>query len=405
MDKLDIGKLTEDQVQAAVERAFGPDFVFRSPHRENKKEATDVLVLFDDVALILQCKAQAIETSGPAIRDPREWALKNLNKAARQAGGAARTVREGRLQYVENERRGRVAFDATAYPHRYGLIVISHDSTPYDPYALSDDLRGIDLPTQVLSFADFVNVTALLDTPGDLINYIEHRGDVLVPQLAPQVHEEERVLGYYLDHLEDVTLARAAAQKVPLTRDQIEPYARELRLIADGRHPDFDAGRFIDSAIDYLHDVDPDCAVPFGDANIQSGVEHYATVATEIAKLVRVRRIRIGRIYLNLISHAARAGADMHKIIRSTRRNQCILLMASIRPANERVERAEDLLMYTTLAKDYYGYSTAIGIATEGAVGRGRSFDAVWVELAPNVDERTMQLGREVFGEKSLAGQ
>lgn len=405
MDKVDIGTPTEDEVQEAVEHAFGADFVFRSPPRDDEKEATDVLVLFDDVALILQVKAEAVPLGGPVQRDPKDWAFKNLSKAARQVAGAARTIRDGRLPYVENERRGRVAFDGTAYPHRYGLIVLRHDSTPYDPYALSDDLRKVETPTQVLSFTDFVNVTGVLDTPGDLINYVEHRGDILVPALAPKVHEEQRVFEYYLDHLEDVTVARAARLEVPLTRVEIEPYANELRLVAGGGHPDIVAGRFIDGLLGYLHDVDPDLVIALADIDIETGKEHYVKVATEIAKLVRVRRIRIGRTFLDLIAESSRVGRDMFKVIRSTRRDQCILLLASVRPVSKRSERAADLLGYTTLAKEYYGYGTAIGIATEGAIGLGRSFDAVWVELTAQPDERTMQLGREVFGEKSGSGK
>ncbi|GAH51118.1 unnamed protein product, partial [marine sediment metagenome] len=101
--KLNVGHLAEDEVQQAVEEAFSPDFVFRSPRHEGGKEVTDVLVLFDDVALVIQSKAQAIDLQKSRSELSLDWAAKNLTKAGRQLRGAVRAIRSGRVSYVEND--------------------------------------------------------------------------------------------------------------------------------------------------------------------------------------------------------------------------------------------------------------------------------------------------------------
>jgi len=99
--KFNVGYPTEDSVQRIVEDAFSSDFVFRSPRREEGKEVTDVLVLFEDVALIIQSKAQAIDLTNSESSSSLDWVTKNLDKAGRQIRGAARAVRAGKMPYVE----------------------------------------------------------------------------------------------------------------------------------------------------------------------------------------------------------------------------------------------------------------------------------------------------------------
>ena len=74
--KKNIGIITEDAVQKIVEDAFSSDFIFRSPRRVEGKEVTDILVLFDDFALIIQVKSEAIKQASGCweqkpLRGPR----------------------------------------------------------------------------------------------------------------------------------------------------------------------------------------------------------------------------------------------------------------------------------------------------------------------------------------------
>ena len=76
-----------------------------------------------------------------------------------------------------------------------------------------------------------------------------------------------------------------------------------------------------------------------------------------------------------------------------------MVLVASPLPREQRTERRKDLLALTTLAKEYYQVHRAIGVLTEPAGHMGSSYDVVFLEYPPTLDEDARQLGREVFGE------
>jgi len=394
--------MTEDAVQSTVENVFSSDFVFRSPRREKGKEATDVLVLFDDVGLVIQVKARAISFPKENNTDNSlDWAAKYLEKAVRQVCGAIRAIKTNRVQYVENTRRGRIAFKKEEFPWLYGLVILHHSSESYDPTELVPAIREADVPIHILSFRDLWNLNNYLDTPVDIINYLEHRTDVLVPTLNPKVHEEQEAFTYYLGHLENIMAFRAKARGLTFTAEDFKSYAQELRDIITGKHPRPEAGLIIDKIIERIHDVDPSLGAINEKGQIipQCNKGEYAKIATELGKIPRVRRIAIGRLYLKLAKHAADSGKTCYRTIRSPKRSDCMLLVASPLPQGERKKRAEDLVAYTRLAKRYYQVYRAIGIATEPAGQMGSSFDLVLFKSPPVFDKSAQKLGREIFGD------
>lgn len=398
--KINIGDMAEDAVQTAVEDAFSSDFVFRSPRRENAEEVTDVLVLFNDVGLVIQSKAQAISLGGYDSDKSLDWAAKNLAKAGRQVGGAIRAIRADRMIYVENTRRGRIPFRKDEFPWLYGLIILHHRSEAYDPFSLVPALREIKAPAHTLSFRDFWNLSRLLDTPGDLINYLEHRTDVLVPTLNPRVHEEESAFKYYLDNLEDIMALRAKERGVNLNANDVRPYADNLRKVVTGKQPSLKAGLVIDHMIEKIHDVDPNLeAIDVGGQIIpRSDSAKYVRIATELGKISRVRRIALGKLYLKVAKLAAESGKQHFQLTHSHKRSDCMLFVASPLPRNARKARAKELLDLTMLAKNYHQVDRAIGVATEPAGQMGSSYDMLFLESPPVPDESAQKLGREIFG-------
>src|SRR5262245_4530117 len=60
------GKHVEDAVEDLCHRLFGCDFVLRSPQlveQSGPKELTDVLVVIDDTAIVVQSKSLAVDIS------------------------------------------------------------------------------------------------------------------------------------------------------------------------------------------------------------------------------------------------------------------------------------------------------------------------------------------------------
>lgn len=400
--KLDIGDLTEDAVQKAVEEAFSSDFVFRSPRRRGRNEVTDVLVLYDDIGLVIQAKAKAINPNANEKQDNTSWARKNLKKAFRQTKGAIRAIRDGRMTFVENKRRGRVTFEQSDYPYLYGLIVLHHQSEPYLPQDLVPEIQDCGFPLHVLSFIDFSNLTKYLDTPSDLVNYFEHRSDVLIPTLNPEVHEEINAFEYFIDRLEDIMALRSKARgEGDGSTEQFMPYAEAMRSVVFDQNIDKRPGLIIDHVINRLHEQDPDLETITVGGQVIPRIDKavYPRIATELNKIPRVRRIALGKQFLRIARLAAEKNESHHVLTHSPSRSDCLLFIASPLPKEERRQRSEELLYMTTLGKTYHQVHRAIGISTEPAGRMGSSYDVVFLEYPPTQHKEMQELGRQVFGE------
>lgn len=59
-----------------------------------------------------------------------------------------------------------------------GLIILAHDSAPYDATELVPELLTACFPIHVFSLKDFAIVASRFDTAADLINFLELRTDI-----------------------------------------------------------------------------------------------------------------------------------------------------------------------------------------------------------------------------------
>ena len=393
--------LAEDFVQAVAEKAFSQDFVFRSPRRVSGKEVTDILILFDDTALVIQAKAQAPSATGNGY-DPRpslDWAKKHLAKAGRQVNGAVRAIRGGQVNFVENSRRGRIPFSGANFPFIYGVILLHHKSEPYEASTLVPELERVQVPIHILSFFDYMNLAKILDTPNDLINYFDARTEVLVPSFRPMVHEENKIFGHYLARLEEITVIRSKTHGNPVTEADVRSYADGLRQIVQGSHPSYKSGSVIDHIIDRLHDLNPEMSSVNSSSEVNAVPDEtiYARIATELGKITRIRRIEHGQHYLKVAVKVAQTGKTSWVRIYSKKRDSCLLLVCTAHPRSERRKRAEELRALTSLAKAYHMVSKAMGVATEPAGQMGSSYDVVLLESPPKFDARAQEIGRQMF--------
>lgn len=385
--KINIGGMTEAEVQRSVESAFSPFFVFRAPRKKDRDEVTDVLVPWDDVGLVIQVKSQAVDLRRGGTRHPLNWAKKHLWKAARQVKGAVRAIRDGRMPYLENPLRGRIPFPKADIRWLYGVIILHHTSPPFDPFQLVPQLNRANVPLHVLSFRDFKNLTHFLDTPADLVNYLEHRSSVLVPTLTPKVHQEEEVFVYYVSNLERLMAFRARELGESFTEANARSYGEHLRRLLRGELPERRAGRVIDHMIGRAHERHP-------------SLEPIRLGEVVVKAIPRVRRIALGRRYLRTIQLAAERRNDAWKSTHSQRRSDCMLFLASPLPNSERRERQKRLLAMTEMLKHYHQVKKAVGIATEAGGDAGRSYDYVYLEGEPVANEEASRAARKLFGDE-----
>jgi hypothetical protein len=261
----------------------------------------------------------------------------------------------------------------------YGLVVLNHVSSPFDPVQLVPEINDLGFPAHVLSFRDFYNLNHILDTPVDLVNYFEARADVLIPSFQPKVHEEKAILDYYLEHLEDIASLCARHHGQDRPPEVFREHAETLRHIYRGDYAqELKVSRFIDRIIDRIHQVDESSPSPF-----EGGEHDYVPIATYLARLPRSRRLVYGRAFLDAIKRAGENNDLEFAQFSSAHRSECLLFLASPRTREQRKERNTELYEHLWLLKTTRQVQRAMGIATEAGFGKGRSYDFVLIESDP----------------------
>jgi hypothetical protein len=400
--KIDFGPQTEDDVQHFVEHAFSADFVFRSPQRLDRgkeHETTDVFALFDDIALPIEVKSQAYNADGSPRVEDQGWTRKNLAKAVSQLKGAVRTIKAGQIVRLENARRGPVQFSTDMFRYVYALAVLNHVSAPFDAAELVPEIADFGVPLHVLSFVDFYNIARVLDTPSDLVGYLEVRSQILIPTFNPKVYEEQPVFEFYLDHFEELTSFHAKLHGEQRSPEGFKEHAEILRRIYRDGKIDIDASYFIDKIIDCSHETDASSPSPFENAE-----RDYVTVATYLGRLTRSRRAYIGTAFLEAIKRAGETNEDEFAHFSSQLRDECLFFIASHRGDEQRKERNEDLFRYLWFLKTTRQVKVAMGIVIEAGFGKGRSFDFIVLDGDPQDNmsrldyDEIKRLGDDFFG-------
>src|SRR5579863_7106714 len=192
------GTYEEKWSQWFLERSFFRDFVYRNPRGRIKgQELADAVGLFDDVALMVQVKAQC------GGHDPKSWATEKLEEAYKQLCKTHENLAGGYIKKLQNDYYGEIKFDPNAYPNRIGLIILAHDSAPYVAARLVPEILTAGFPIHVFSLRDFAMVASRFDTAGDLITFLEMRGDTATKELF-SVQDEAKNIERMLPHVEDV---------------------------------------------------------------------------------------------------------------------------------------------------------------------------------------------------------
>jgi len=348
-----------------LERSFFRDFVYRNPRGKKKgQQLTDAVVLFDDVLLIVEVKAQC------GRHDPMSWAAEKLLEAFKQLCKTHKSLVDGDIKKLKNDFYGEIDFDPEHYPNRIGLIILAHNSAPYIAAKLAPEILTADFPVHLFSLNDFAIVASRFDTAGDLITFLEMRGDIASKEHL-FVQDEIANIERMIPHVEGVLRAHMS----PSSEETLQKTVQAFERAATGKlleSSDWRYGLSIDDMIARVHDVDPE--LPWN----KSGGHGSMEVARFLGWLTRERRIELGK----RIIAACEAGCDgeLHYFphVQKSRGTACVYLVTS----QSRPDRVATLAFLVSYAHMKYGVPQCVGVATE-PVGRGRSYDFVVTRRQP----------------------
>jgi hypothetical protein len=359
------GTYEERWTQWFLERSFFRDFVYRNPRGKKKgQELADAVVLFDDVALMLQVKAQC------GKHDPMSWATEKLLEALKQLRNTHASLVGGDIKKLRNDFYGDIEFDPKAYPNRIGLLILAHDSDPYLAAKLAPEILIAGFPIHVFSLKDFATVASRFDTAGDLITFLEMRGDVATKEPF-SVQAEVTNIQRMLPHVDGVLRTHMS----PTSDETLQKTVQAFTKVATGEllgSPEWRYGLAIDDMIARVHDVDP--GLPWNKTDGMGSIR----VAQFLGWLTRDRRIRLGKRIIAACEAARDGKVHYFPHVQPSRGTACVYLATS----QSRPDRVKTLEFLVSYAHMKYGARQCLGVATE-PIGAGRSYDFIVTRRPP----------------------
>jgi hypothetical protein len=183
------GALAEGIIHSLATETFFTDWCYPNPKKPDGKELCDLLVVFDDTAIIWQIKDLKVDDQG-------RYKKAEVEKNLKQLGGAWRALFDLKTPIVlSNPRRGPEQFDPSSIKHIHLISVLMGDST--EPMGLMPEIKGHTVHVFTKAFADIA--LKELDTVSDFCRYLRAKEDV-VGATSMIVHGgEENLLGKYIE--------------------------------------------------------------------------------------------------------------------------------------------------------------------------------------------------------------
>jgi hypothetical protein len=351
------GDYEERLTQWFLERSFFRDFTYRNPAKKKGEELADAVVLFDDVAFLVQVKAQH------GKREAKAWATEAILRALKRVCATRECLVTGKVKTLANEVYGKVEFDPLSCPNMYGVIILAQRSEPFEPVDLVPELKDAGFPIFVFSLVDIELITRRFDTGADFVHFIELRTDTAA-MVGYRVNDEE----HNLMQMVDFAPAIYALRMQPISEEMLHRTVEAFREKASGdllRSPNWQYGLAIDDMIARAHDVDPDLEWNTDAAGVEVNVARF------LGWLPRDRRIKLGKRMLAACIESERIGDPDYFTHYQRSRGTVGVYLASREPRADRVKRLEFLVTY---ARFKYQARQAFGVATDAGTS-GRAYD------------------------------
>ncbi|HEY5176450.1 MAG TPA: hypothetical protein VII95_12885 [Terriglobales bacterium] len=184
------GANAEKVIHDLANKTFFTDWCYPNPKKADGNELCDLLVVFDDTALIWQIKDLKIDDAG---RYKKAEVEKNLC----QLGGARRTLFELKTPIIlSNPRRGPEQFDPASIRHVHLVSVLMGDGE--EPFPFVQEVKNHLLHVFTRDFADIM--LSELDTVSDFCHYLRAKESIDKTKSIVVFGGEENLLGKYLEH-------------------------------------------------------------------------------------------------------------------------------------------------------------------------------------------------------------
>lgn len=304
------------------------------------QELSDLIMIWEDVVFLFEAK-----TRNKVERTDINWTKSKLSEAIRQINNSADMLRQGRVKEIRNIYSGVTAWDAIASREIRGIVIMNHDSDPYDPRVVAEDaFRQSSIPIQVFSLFDFAELLRFVNTPGDLLVYYELRHQY-GGQYSLNVHQELETYAGIMSCCDDLLSQDASIDKKNAEgyKDKLFSVTNAILRTADAGEEDYHrlaASLLIDLVLLHYSDVRADKDAT-GKRVGSPQHDHYVNAIKSIAAITRNRRIFYGDVWVQYANKALDDRGNHFVKGYSASRNACYVLGALV----ERNEHSQSLLI------------------------------------------------------------
>lgn len=354
------GKNAEEVVHELAQKTFFTDWCFLNPKLPGGKELCDLLVVFDDIAIVWQIKNLKLDEDGHYKDKEKE---KNLS----QLSGAKRSLFDLKVPIeLENERRRRKEkFDPSEIKEVYYISALIGDGEwSYSP---TEEYKGLFvnvLPGQAMEV-----LLSELNTITDFTKYLRDKKNFFDTKSTGVIIDggEEDLMAYYL--MNDKSFQQNnEADMLWLAGGFWEDFSKSEKYLSKKEADKISYGW--DNLIDRAHE----------------GSEKYEKVARELARPDRFRRRMLSKAFYDAYktSHENNEYTLYRRVVPEEDVTYCFLFMDA---EGDRQDRIAMLTAFCMVARIKFNKQRVIGIATGSKIRKISAYDYCVMDI-PEVTEK-----------------
>lgn len=322
-------------------------------------ELADILLIYDDVCFLFEAKTRA--KPGDASK---KWIKAKLEDATCQLNKRSKALAGGEVSQIRNKWRGIVNWNDLKIKCYYGIVILQHQSDPYDPREIAPKVfKGSEIPIQVFSLYDFSHLVRVINTPSDFVFFYEIRALYARKNLA-KVHDEYETFKAIISEWHELTREKPST----FTDDQVakdQSFLLELlRVVLHAKnatkkaYQDYASSMLVDLAIALIaRKADQDHT---GKRIGSKKHDFFVDAIGTIAELTRKRRSLYGGLWLKQAYEGIRSGSlEYHSGHSPSRKRGYLLISVPGKPAllkkrilqlsDQELKRQSDLQDYISL--------------------------------------------------------
>jgi hypothetical protein len=189
------GRRAEAIIHGLATKTFLTDWCYPNPKKPDGKELCDLLVVFDDIAIIWQIKDLKVNCEG-------RYKEAEVEKNLRQLSGARRHLFDLKVPIrLENPRRGREIFRPEAIKTIHLISVLMGDGE--GPFSFAQLVKDRLIHIFTRQFADLI--LSELDTVSDFCEYLRKKEALDKNKSILILGGEENLLAKYLENARSFT--------------------------------------------------------------------------------------------------------------------------------------------------------------------------------------------------------